>query len=348
MLDTPQPYNAAWVELNAALKRIEAFEGLGGAIAALEANQRQTGFIEDSLFDVERHVFHHPDDPSRLFRVQFNARRKARFNGAGLTEPPEGTEVAHGGCFLCRENVSWQQQGMELGFEVDVNGWTYNTWMNPFPLMPGQVVIASAVHQAQDWAYGPNGGIDPRRLIGDLAALASRMPGYVGFYNGVGAGASIPGHLHYQFFQRPVGLPDFPLEVRLRDCQPDGDGPAIAIDYPLPVVKWNGAAQNIADAAPGWIDGWARRNAERIYRLTANIIVSATDDGAVTLYFVPRDRAKPRGVGMSGLVGGLEILGELVFSSAEERRLIDSGAIDYFVIENILGSVATPLFIDAP
>lgn len=346
MLDTPQPYNAAWAELNAFLKRIEAVEGLGGAIAALEANQYRTGFIKDSLFGVERHIFHHPNDPSRFLRVQFNARRMDRFNGAGLTAPPAGSEVAHGGCFLCRENVSWQQQGMELGFEMDVNGRAYNAWMNPFPLMPGHAVVASAVHEAQDWAYGPNGGIDVRHLIGDLVALASRMPGSVGFYNGVDAGASIPGHLHYQFFQRPVDLPDFPLEVRLRDCHPKCDGPAVVTDYPLPVVKWNGAVETTAAAAPGWIDAWARRNAERIYRLTANIIVSATHDGAVTLYFIPRDRAKPRGTGMSGLVGGLEILGEVVFSSAEERRLIDSGAIDYFVIENILSSVGTPLFTD--
>ena len=41
---------------NAVLKRIEAVEGLGGAIAALEANQHQTGFIKDSLFGVERHI----------------------------------------------------------------------------------------------------------------------------------------------------------------------------------------------------------------------------------------------------------------------------------------------------
>ena len=33
--------------------------------------------------------------------------------------------------------------------------------------------------------------------------------------------------------------------------------------------------------------------------------------------------------GMSGLIGGLEVLGELVFSSEEEERIITNGEIDY-------------------
>jgi hypothetical protein len=83
-----------------------------------------------------------------------------------------------------------------------------------------------------------------------------------------------------------------------------------------------------------------------MYRLTANVIATADPDGIVTLYFVPRDRGMARGTGMSGLVGGLEVLGELVFSSGEERQILDNGAMDYFAVETILGSVRTPLFTD--
>jgi len=344
MLDTVNDYNLAWTQLNAALKSTETVSGLTGVISALEENQRQTGFIKDQLSDVERHVFAHPDDPSRFFRVQFNARRLARFNGAGVSAPPHGVLAAHDGCFLCRDNVMWQQQGAELGYALDVNGKAYHAWMNPFPLLPGHVVVASAVHETQEWAYAPDGGVGIERVICDLVALAARMPNYIGFYNGVNAGASIPGHLHYQFFARPeIGF-EFPLEAYMRDHHGAGELPTIAAEYPLPVVKWDGEGKAICDGAARWLDGWARQNADRIYRLTANIIVTSDADGEVTLYFVPRDRTRARGESMSGLVGGLEVLGEVVMSSPEERLALESGEVDYFTIEHILASVRTPLF----
>ncbi|TFH49237.1 MAG: DUF4922 domain-containing protein [Lysobacterales bacterium] len=346
MLDTTKIYNAAWTELNTALKDAEAADGLAGAIASLEENQRQTGFIKDHLTAVERYVYRHPDDLSLFFSLQFNAKRMARFNGAPVTVPLDGAEIANGGCFLCRDNVRWQQQGAEMGYELDVDDLTYHVWMNPFPLMPCHVVVASTEHETQEWGHASEGGVDVGRLVHDLVSLASRTPGYVGFYNGVNAGASIAGHLHYQFFKRPEDLPAFPLEVRSRDDQALPGACALVTNYPLPVVKWSGALSAVGESAVCWIDDWAERNRKRVHSLTANIIVSANLDGTVTLYFVPRDRTRPCGEGMSGLTGGLEVLGEVVFSTEQERHLIDSGAIDYFVLENILRSVRTPLFDD--
>lgn len=346
MFDSLEDFDANWTELNSSLRHVEANKGLADALADLEASQRQTGFIKDDLRSVERYVYPRPNEPERHFRIQFNPRRLERFNGAGISLPPNGIEVTHGGCFLCRDNVRWQQQGRELGFELDVDGREYHAWMNPFPLMPRHIVVASRMHETQDWSHGPQGGVEPRMLMGELAKLASRMPGFVGFYNGVDAGASIAGHLHYQFFQRPEVFPEFPLEAHMRGLSAEAGSPVIVNDYAVPVVKWCGKPEFVANAAADWIDDWAHRNAERIYRLTANIIATADQEGPVTLYFVARDRSKSRGNGMSGLVGGLEVLGELVFSSPEERRLIDGGSIDYFVIKDILGSVRTPLFID--
>lgn len=40
MLDSVKTYNAAWANLNASLKASEAVDGLVGAIATLEENQR--------------------------------------------------------------------------------------------------------------------------------------------------------------------------------------------------------------------------------------------------------------------------------------------------------------------
>lgn len=346
MLDMVNAYNSAWTKLNAALGATETAYGLTSALSALEDNQRQTGFIKDQLSGVERYVFTHPDTPSRFFRVQFNAKRLARFNGAGVSAPPHGVIAAHDGCFLCRDNVLWQQQGAELGYALNVNGKAYHTWMNPFPLLPNHVVVASAIHETQEWAYAPDGGVDIKRVIRDLVTLAVRMPNFVGFYNGVNAGASIPGHLHYQFFARPESDFTFPLEAFMRDHRATGEQPVIATDYPMAVVKWNGAPDATGDRASHWIDDWARQNVDRIYRLTANIIVTSDADGEITLYFVPRDRTRARGQNMSGLVGGLEVLGEVVMSSPEERHALESGAVDYFTIEQILASVHTPLFAD--
>jgi len=346
VLDKVNTYNAAWAKLNAALKSAEAVDGLAGAIASLEENQLGTGFIKDQLVGVERYIYRHPVDSSLFFSVQFNAKRMARFTGAPVTVPPDGTEIAHGGCFLCRDNVRWQQQGAEMGYELDVNGTSYHAWMNPFPLMPGHFVVASTEHQTQEWVHGQSDGIDTARLVRDVVSIASRAPEYIGFYNGVNAGASIAGHLHYQFFKRPEDLPALPLEVRLRDEPARADSPAIVTQYPLPVVKWSGAPGAVADGAAHWINDWARRNAARLRTLSANIIVSVARDGSATLYFVPRDRARTYGEGISGLVGGLEVLGEIVLSSPQERHLIDSGAVSYRMLEKVLQSVRTPLFED--
>ena len=344
MLNALESYDTAWADLNALLWRTETTNGLAGAIGQLEFNQKQTGFIKDCLMDVERYVFRHPDDPVRQFRIQFNAKRLERFNGSGVRQAPFGTEIVNGGCFLCKDNIRWQQQGAELGYAVDVNDRAYNAWMNPFPLMPGHVVIAADDHVTQDWELSQRGGQKVFDLIADLTRLAERMPGFVGFYNGVDAGASIPGHLHFQFFRRPEDFPIFPLELRMLGLAAHDGEPAIGMSYPLPVIKWSGRAEEITPLAASWIHAWAEKNTRRIERMTGNIVVTTSCEQAVTLYFVPRHRKRTRSEGLSGLIGGLEVMGELVLSSPEEHRRIENGEIDYFTIEKILTDIRTPLY----
>ena len=88
--------------------------------------------------------------------------------------------------------------------------------MNPFPLLPNHVVFASKSHIPQEFSL-----LDQKRdakkledVLRDLCQLALRLPNHVGFYNGVGAGASIPGHFHFQFFHRAPDFPSFPIEER--------------------------------------------------------------------------------------------------------------------------------------
>jgi diadenosine tetraphosphate (Ap4A) HIT family hydrolase len=335
-------------ELNARLHEMEVgIGGLTAVLAELESYQRKTGFIKDDLSGVERHVFRHPDDPDRFFRVQYNPQRALRFNGSGVATPPAGAKHVNDGCFLCRENILWQQQHAQVGFEIRMTGHKYHAWMNPFPLLPNHVVIAANEHVSQEWDMDGAGGTDLTCLLSGLCDTAKRLPGHVGFYNGVDAGASIPGHLHFQFFRRPDDDLVFPLDSWAFEATSFGDTPLFARDYPLPVARWQGGAGEVVSKATAWVRLWVDGNRDRFDCLSSNFI--ATGEGredTVSLYFVPRDRAKPRWTGTDGLVGGLEILGELVISSDDKRKLLDSGAIDYFYVENALASVRTPFFID--
>jgi hypothetical protein len=340
-------YDRLWSELNLRLRETEGGSGgLTAVLAELENHQRESGFIKDDLSAVERHVLRHPDDPDRFLRVQYNPRRALRFNGSGVMTPPAGAAHVNGGCFLCRENVRWQQQHAQVGFEIATTGDRYHAWMNPFPLLSNHVTVAAHEHVSQEWDMNGAGGVSLARLLSDLCGTATRLPGHVGFYNGVGAGASIPGHLHFQFFRRPEEDPVFPLESRTFQAPAGAAMPQLAQDYPLPVARWQGGFEDVVRDSAAWVRAWVAGSPSLGDRLSSNFIAAAWPAGSVTLYFIPRDRTRTRWNGSNGLVGGLEILGELVFSSDEDRRLLDSGAVDYFFVEAALESVRAPLHFD--
>lgn len=84
-------------------------------------------------------------------------------------------------CFLCASNRPSEQKVLarERGYELLVN---------PFPVFPDHLTIASADHVAQ--------GIAGR--VGDMLAFANMLPGFAVFYNGPHCGASAPDHMHFQ------------------------------------------------------------------------------------------------------------------------------------------------------
>lgn len=339
-------YDTAWTQLNARLRGIENGDGgLGAALAELEIHQQRTGFIKDRLNDIERRTFCHPQDPTRSFRVQYNPKRALRFNGSGTKVPPSGIAVRNDGCFLCRDNIRWQQGGSQMGYEMRVDDTAYCAWMNPFPLLPTHVVVATEAHTSQEWGFKYDARRGKSALLNDLVALAARMPGYIGMYNGVDAGASIPGHMHLHFCRRPDDVPEFPLERAARVFENGDHDVGFLTSYPVAAAVWKGAATQVIEAASVWVSQWTQLNRARLDSMTGNFIVTRDGiDGGLTLYFIPRDRSKARVSGLRGLVGGLEILGEAVFSSPEEKKLLDEGAIDYFTLESYLARVHTPMF----
>ncbi len=338
-------FENAWSDLNLRLRELELDSGLTAALHALEIHHRENGFIQDTLQQVERYTFYHPDDPKRFFRVQYNPRRRLRFAGSGRKHAH--SPKRNDGCFLCRENIQWQQQGAQLGYRIETGERAYFALMNPFPLLQTHIVITSTEHRSQDWRFHDDDGVEIAILLDDLVRLADRMPGHLGFYNGVDAGASIPSHLHYQFAMRPDDGVAFPLETAVQSASVCNGEPSFAEHYPLEAAVWKGDAEDVVARASDWIVRWGERNRTSLAGLTANFIATRdVNDDDVALYFVPRDRAKSQADGYSGLIGGLEVLGEIVLSSPNDKARLNSGQIDYFTLEAALASVHTPIEVD--
>jgi len=339
-------YEKQWQELNAELREIESRSGdLRAVFTALHSHQLGTGFIQDKMDRVERFSFCHPEAGSRCLRIQYNPVRATRTGGAGKNFPPPGKSSHFDGCFLCPANIEWQHEGRQLGYELNINQNPFIAWMNPFPLLPGHVILASSEHLSQEWSLHPSGDIKPERIVADLVDLVARSPGYAGFYNGIDAGASMPGHLHYQLIKPPETHRRFPLEIEAqtaRKAQPGQSGWYLG-GYPVECMHWYGEPDDILDKSTQWITRWAAQQ-QHLPKLTANILATSEEQGGgVALFFVPRDRQKNQAFGLSGKVGGLEVLGELVFSTSEEKALLESGQLDYFKLEQALAEVRTPM-----
>ncbi|MDJ0656043.1 MAG: DUF4922 domain-containing protein [Xanthomonadales bacterium] len=333
-------YEQVWTDLNFRLDRIGVDQGLGAALLALRDHQLETGFITDDLSEVERIRLPNRRG-NRSYYAQYNPARARRFSGSGVTEPPPGAAKVNDGCFLCPENIQWQQFGREVGYDLQFDDREYVAWMNPYPLAPSHTVIAARNHIPQYWGATPH---HLAHMVHDLLDLAHFLPGWIGFYNGEGAGASIPHHLHYQFFPRPPDYGRFPLERAVWSF--GGDSlldPVLVGRYPLDFAYWKGTHEDVVRRALPWIAAWARK-ARIDPDATANVIVINQDDGeGLQLFFVPRDRRRARSKRMTGIVGGLEVLGEIVCSSEDERRRLASKELNYKTVKDILSDVSVGL-----
>ena len=333
-------FDRTWADLNAELAVLEKREGLGAALAALCEQQSSIGFVQDSLVLVEWHRFDHPDDNSRFFYVQYNPKRAHRFHGTGRTAPPADIEVINHGCFLCRDNIQWQQSGIELGFNIKTAAAAYFALTNAYPLMPQHVVMVREEHIPQATPF-LNGGDQLENVLADLVELAVRLPGYTGFYNGEGAGASIPGHLHLHFFCRPEGYGDFPLEAATRNVQTES--PFLVPNYPVAAVCWRSKPETIVKQVTDHVRTLIRQCDDPI-NFSANIFsVFDRGSGNIQLIFVPRNQMKSHSQELVGAIGGVEVLGELVFSTDSEKHRLDKGEIDYHTVERILSSISVPV-----
>ena len=103
-------------------------------------------------------------------------------------------------CFLCAENEPPQQ--MRLNFDGR-KGRGYNIQVNPYPIFPQHLVIASKQHRPQSiWHH-----------YVDMLDLTATYPSYTFFYNGPCCGASAPDHFHFQACPRSL----MPLEKAVNE-----------------------------------------------------------------------------------------------------------------------------------
>ncbi|MFP4207597.1 MAG: DUF4922 domain-containing protein [Wenzhouxiangella sp.] len=327
-------YRDQWKSVNASLESIRIKAGLGAALRHLMRHQVASGFIQDELREIVRYQLPCPFEPARAFSAQYNPARARRFDAASPSGP--SVPAVNNGCFLCPENVQWQHQGAEIGFELPHGQGCYIAWMNPYPLLPGHTIVASRQHRPQHWAAP--GARALAELTTDLVALAQDLPGWIGFYNGVGAGASIPHHQHFHFLPRAPGYEEMPLE---RAARQSSGATRIEERYPLSFMHWGGRSTEVLATALGWLEHWQQGNGS-LADATANIIACArADSSGLDLYFIPRHQARSRAEGLQGVIGGFETLGEIVCSSVEEKRRLDSGQVDFQAVAAMLRQVST-------
>ncbi len=143
----------------------------------------------DALSNVKRRIVKLGDLETG---IQWNPARivstNAKTDASSITARP---------CFLCSKN----RPEVQLRDEI-IRGW--DLLVNPYPILPVHLTIASQEHKPQS------------RLPWDIVEIAEKLPGMAVFFNGASAGASAPDHLHLQAVLS-TELPLLRLVERLHD-----------------------------------------------------------------------------------------------------------------------------------
>lgn len=145
--------------------------------ALIDRQLRQWPLVRDNYATLERAALRSVSLAHSEVILQHNPERRrssaARVDAASLAARP---------CFLCREHQPIEQETVEWGG-------AYKIQVNPYPIFPLHLTIASLKHTPQR--------LLPRR-IDHMLQLAELLPDWVLFYNGPHCGASAPDHMHFQ------------------------------------------------------------------------------------------------------------------------------------------------------
>lgn len=206
-------------------------------------------------------------------QVQFNPKRIVS-TGAAV----DAATIRKRPCFLCVENLPLEEKGIAFGEE-------YVALCNPFPVLPGHLVVASRAHTPQTI----------RGVFNDFLALTRELgEGWFTVYNGPRCGASAPDHLHFQACSAEHAPVLQDLETwEARDSVHAGAVEAFALrGYRLNLLAARGED-------PAALRGWFERAERALAEVTAaedepmmNLIAAFGAD-RWTIVCYPRGRHRP-------------------------------------------------------
>ncbi len=214
-------------------------------------------------------------------------------------------------CFLCAENIA-ECHPREILLPLELAGRDYLAGANFAWIEPNHFTIMSAEHTDQHYT---------RHALEAMLDLHMQTAGqFRVLFNGPGAGASIPWHLHYQITTAPM-----PIEHLHADRQDF---------YPTGVCRFtleDDGLNRAHTAAQRWLDGDAQHR-------SINLLI-ATPEDEVCLFVFPRDRRHSTAAA-KGLVGGFEVAGDFVLSAPREEEVFNQASAA--TAHDILGEICPP------
>lgn len=212
------------------------------------------------------------------WRAQFNPARVVS-TGAKVDK----ASIAARPCFLCRDNRPQCQHVHQWG--------NYEILVNPFPIFPGHLTIASCRHEPQS----VNGH------VGDMLRLACDLEGYTVFYNGPQCGASAPDHLHFQ----AVPSEYMPLDRR----------------YPFKRHYFIDSHERVGEALSELLYSLSAYGDEPM----VNIALRAVDSSTIEAVVVPRRAHRPQCYDTVKVSpGAVDVFGTLITVSEADFDAVDS------------------------
>jgi hypothetical protein len=218
---------------------------------------------------------------------------------ASTTAPVDAASIAKRPCFLCRQNMPAEEEGLPFGAELTI-------YANPFPILERHLTVVHRDHR-------------PQRLDAALEAmldLAAGLPDFAVVYNGPECGASAPDHLHLQAGRRD-GLP------LARDVE-GMCGPVVS-GYGWTALVFRGARANVLADARRALSALAARTDKRPEPLV-NVALLADGGDAFTLVLFPRSRHRPEAFHRGELLvspATIDMSGILVTPREEDFERLD-------------------------
>ena len=210
---------------------------------------------------------------------------------------------------------------------------------NPYPFLCSHVTVASSIHEPQFWRSACRAETRTRmeRAVRDLYQLAAVLPTFLVIYNASReAGASLPGHQHYQLAELPPGYGLFSIQQVVAQSPP---APFVPIgfrgDDPVSGARFTGPEETVVNAAATFLEKW-----EDILNdaATANII-AITECGEVAIYVILRNALFRLAQGFHGVLGSTELAWLLILSSDYEFRAIRERRFSFSRVWKMLGEV---------